>query len=187
VLRQVRPGHKHGPVTWTAPEQPRTDPPTVSGERAALESWLEYHRSTLLAKCQGLTGEQLAQRAVPPSSLSLLGLVRHLTDVERAWFRIRSAGESGLVFRYVTDEFPDGDFDLAEPSGAEGDLAAYRQECDLARAAMAGRSLDDTFFHPRYAADVDLRWVYLHMIEEYARHNGHADLLRERIDGVTGD
>jgi hypothetical protein len=174
-------------VTWTAPDQSRTDPPTVAGERAALESWLEYHRGTLLGKCQGLTGEQLAERAVPPSSLSLLGLVRHLTDVERAWFRIRSAGEPGLSFRYSSAEFPDGDFELAEPSGAEADLAAYREECELARAAMVGRSLDDTFFHQRYGATIDLRWVYLHMIEEYARHNGHADLLRERIDGVTGD
>jgi hypothetical protein len=174
-------------MTWTAPDQPRTDPPTVAGERAALEGWLDFHRNTLLVKCQGLTGAQLAQRAVPPSSLSLLGLVRHMTDVERAWFRIRSAGETGLAFRYCTDEFPDGDFDFAEPPGAEADLAAYRQECELARAAMVGRSLDGTFFHQRYGHTLDVRWVYLHMIEEYARHNGHADLLRERIDGVTGD
>ncbi len=173
-------------MTWTAPEQTRTDPPTVAGERAALEGWLDFHRSTLLGKCQGLTGEQLAQRAVPPSSLSLLGLVRHMTDVERAWFRIRSAGETGLGFRYAADELPDADFDLAEPSGAKAALAAYQEERELARAAMAGRSLDDTFFHDRYGRTLDLRWVYLHMIEEYARHNGHADLLRERIDGVTG-
>jgi uncharacterized damage-inducible protein DinB len=173
-------------VTWTAPDQSRTDPPTVAGERAALEGWLDYHRSTLLAKCQGLTGEQLAERSVPPSSLSLLGLVRHMTDVERAWFRIRSAGEPGLGFRYQTDGFPDADFDFGEPSGAEADLTAYREECELARAAMVGRSLDDTFVDERDGTTYDVRWVYLHMIEEYARHNGHADLLRERIDGVTG-
>jgi hypothetical protein len=110
-----------------------------------------------------------------------------MTDVERAWFRIRAAAEPGLAFRYSTAEFPDGDFDFAEPSGAEADLAAFRQECELARAAVAGRSLDGTFFHQRYGATIDLRWVYLHMIEEYARHNGHADLLRESIDGQTGD
>jgi Protein of unknown function (DUF664) len=186
VLRRPRPGHKLGRVTWTAPDQTRTDPPAVAPERAALEGWLEYHRSTLLVKCQGLTGEQLAQRAVPPSSLSLLGLVRHMTDVERAWFRIRAAAEPGLGLRYATDEFPDGDFDFAEPSGAEADLAAYREECELARAVMVGRPLDGTFFHQRDQVTIDLRWVYLHMIEEYARHNGHADLLRERVDGVTG-
>jgi len=174
-------------VTWTAPDVTRPDPPTVSGERAALDSWLDFHRSTLLRKCQGLTGGQLARRAVPPSSLSLLGLVRHMTDVERAWFRMRAAGEPGLSFRYSTGEFPDGDFDFAEPPGAEADLAAFRQECDLARAAVVSRALDDTFVHERDRATIDLRWVYLHMIEEYARHNGHADLLREQIDGVTGD
>ncbi len=172
-------------MTWTAPDQPRADPPTVAGERAALDGWLDFHRDTLLGKCHGLTGEQLAARAVPPSSLSLLGLVRHMTDVERAWFRIRSAGESSLGFRYATDLSPDADFDDTDPSGAEADLAAYREECELARAAMRGRPLDGTFFHERYRRTLDLRWVYLHMIEEYARHNGHADLLRERIDGVT--
>ena len=165
----------------------RPDPPTVSGERAALDAWLDFHRSTLLYKCQGLTGGQLAQRTVPPSSLSLLGLVRHMADVERVWFRVRVAAEPGLRPRHWTDEFPDGDFDLAEPSGAEADFAAFRQECDLARAAAAGRPLDGTFVHERDGSTIDLRWVYLHMIEEYARHNGHADLLRERIDGVTGD
>jgi hypothetical protein len=163
------------------------DPPTVADERAALDSWLEYHRSTLLHKCQGLTGEQLARRAVPPSSLSLLGLVRHMAEVERAWFRRRVAGQAGLGYLYCSDEFPDGDFDLAETDGAEAGFAAFRQECDLARAAAAGRPLDGTFHHERYPATIDLRWVYVHMIEEYARHNGHADILREQIDGVTGD
>jgi hypothetical protein len=174
-------------VTWTAPEVSRVDPPTVADERAALDGWLEYHRSTLLYKCQGLTGEQLARRAVPPSSLSLLGLVRHMTEVERAWFRRRVAGQAGLGYVYCSDEFPDGDFDLAAPDGAETAFAAFRQECDLARASAAGRPLDGTFKHERYAVPIDLRWVYVHMIEEYARHNGHADLLREQIDGATGD
>jgi len=174
-------------VTWTAPEVARVDPPTVAGERAALDGWLDYHRSTLLHKCQALAGEQLARRAVPPSSLSLLGLVRHMTEVERAWFRRRVAGQTGLGSLYCSDEFPDGDFDLAEPDGAEAGFAAFRQECGLAREAAAGRPLDGTFTHERYHRPIDLRWVYLHMTEEYARHNGHADLLRERIDGVTGD
>ena len=84
-----------GRMTWTAPQVTRTDPPTVAGERESLETWLDYHRDTLLFKCQGLTGEQLARRAVAPSSLSLLGLVRHMTEVERAWFRIRFAGRAG--------------------------------------------------------------------------------------------
>ena len=93
----------------------------MAGERESLESWLDFHRATLLMKCQGLTGGQLARRAVPPSSLSLLGLVRHMAEVERAWFRRRFAGETGLGYLYVSDEFPDGDFDpdaaMAEAPG----------------------------------------------------------------------
>jgi hypothetical protein len=174
-------------TTWTAPEVPRTYPPLVAGERKSLDGWLDYHRATLLVKCQGLTGEQLARRAVPPSTLSLLGLVRHLTDVERSWFRRRFAGETGLGFRYSTEKYPDGEFDLAGADGAEADFAAFTSECELARAAAAGRSLDETFVHDRDGSTIDLRWVYVHMIEEYARHNGHADLLREQIDGVTGE
>ncbi|HUY45068.1 MAG TPA: DUF664 domain-containing protein [Streptosporangiaceae bacterium] len=102
-------------------------------------------------------------------------------------FRVAFAAEPGLGYRYCSDEFPDGDFDLAEPDGAKADLAAFSQECELARAAAAGHSLDETFTHPRRGTTFDLRWVYVHMIEEYARHNGHADILREQIDGVTGD
>jgi hypothetical protein len=174
-------------MTWTAPEVHRTDPPPVAGERDSLDSWLDFHRATLLMKCQGLTGEQLARRAVPPSSLSLLGLVRHMAEVERAWFRRRVAGHAELGYLYCSDESPDGDFDFAGAASAEADLAALTRECGLARAAAAGRSLDDTFVHESSGITMDLRWVYVHMIEEYARHNGHADLLREQIDGATGD
>ena len=174
-------------MTWTAPEVDRTDPAPVAGERESLDSWLDFHRATLLMKCQGLTGEQLARRAVPPSSLSLLGLVRHMAEVERAWFRRRFAGETGLGYLYCSDEFPDGDFDHAGAAMAEAGLAAFTRECEQARAAAAGRSLDETFVRAHHGTTFDLRWVYVHMIEEYARHNGHADLLREQIDGVTGD
>jgi uncharacterized damage-inducible protein DinB len=165
----------------------RAEPSLTANERDMLDGWLEYHRATLAWKCEGLSDDQLRERAVPPSSLSLVGLVRHMAEVERAWFRRRVAGQSGLAFRYCTDDAPDGDFDLAEPDGAEAGFAAFRQECDLARAAAAGRPLDATFRHERTADEIDLRWVYTHMIEEYARHNGHADILREQIDGATGD
>jgi uncharacterized damage-inducible protein DinB len=174
-------------MTWTAPEVSRTEPPTVAGERAALEGWLDFHRETLLFKCQGLTGEQLVKRAVAPSSLSLLGLVRHMAEVERSWFRRRLAGQDELGFLYCSDAAPDGDFDFAEASEAAADFATFTRECELARQAAEGRSLDDTFRHTGREETIDLRWVYLHMIEEYARHNGHADILREQIDGVTGD
>jgi hypothetical protein len=181
-------GRHHDPVTWIAPDVPRAEPPQVAGERESLETWLDYHRATLLHKCAGLTGDQLATRAVPPSSLSLLGLVRHMAEVERSWFQRRFGGQHELPFLYCSDEVPDGDFDLAEGSGAEADFATFVAECDLARQTAAGRSLDETFLGRRDSTDrtFDLRWAYVHMIEEYARHNGHADFLRERIDGVTG-
>jgi uncharacterized damage-inducible protein DinB len=174
-------------MMWTAPEVARTEPPLVADERTALETWLDYHRETLLFKCQGLSGEQLVRRAVAPSSLSLLGLVRHMAEVERAWFRLRFGGQSGLGYLYCSDEFPDGDFDLTQADDAEADFATFARECQLARQTAQGRSLDETFKHGRLGEDFDLRWVYIHMIEEYARHNGHADILREQIDGETGD
>jgi len=177
---------EHVRVSSKAPEVTRTRPAGPAAERESLQAWLDYHRATLLLKCQGLTGEQLARRAVSPSSLSLLGLVRHMAECEGWWFRRHFRGQTDLAPRYCTDEFPDGDFDLAEPGGAEADFAAFAQEVQLAREATTGRSLDNTFRGPRGDL-LDLRWAYVHMIEEYARHNGHADLLRERIDGVTGD
>ena len=159
----------------------------TADERTALDTWLDYHRETLLFKCQGLTGEQLVQRAVAPSSLTLLGLVRHMAEVERAWFRRRFGRQPDLPHLYITDDMPDGEFDLVDAAQAEADLITFTQECEASRRTAAGRSLDDTFKHPRGDELIDLRWVYIHMIEEYARHNGHADILREQIDGVTGD
>ncbi|MBO0807790.1 MAG: DinB family protein [Actinobacteria bacterium] len=174
-------------MTWTVPEVPRTDPPRISGEREALAAWLDYHRATLLYKCQGLTAEQLKLRAVPPSRLSLLGLVRHMTEVERWWFRIHAA-DTDLPFPYDPDQTGE-EFEALDDADAAATIEAFKQELDLARAAVAGKQLDDVVrshgHHPERTRDI--RWLYLHMIEEYARHNGHADLLRECIDGATGD
>jgi hypothetical protein len=173
--------------TWTAPTVQRREPDLVADERTSLEQWLDYHRSTLLTKCAGLTAEQLKRRAVPPSRLSLLGLVRHMVEVERWWSRMHAKGED-LTFPYD----PDGvglDFEQVDGADAAADLAAFGRECDAARAAVAGRSLDDVVpsrgHHPE--RERDIRWIFVHMIEEYARHNGHADLLRETIDGATGE
>jgi uncharacterized damage-inducible protein DinB len=167
----------------TAPEVQRPDVPRVADERTMLEAWLDYHRATLLMKCAGLSDEQLKRRSAAPSALSLLGLVRHLTDVERGWFRHGVGGEQGPEVEpiYYSDERPEGDFaDLDDPSPAAV-LAAYRQEVERCRTATAAVPLD------QFVGEQSVRWIYLHMIEEYARHNGHADLLRERIDGATGD
>jgi hypothetical protein len=129
----------------------------------------------------------LKEGAVPPSRLSLLGLVRHMTEVERWWFRMHAAGED-IGFPYD----PDGvglDFEEVGGADASADLAAFHVECKAARAAVAGRALDEVVpsrgDHPE--RERDIRWIFVHMIEEYARHNGHADLLREAIDGATGD
>lgn len=137
----------------------------------------------MLYKCEGLDGEQLCRRAVDPSSLSLLGLVRHMADVERSWFRIRFARQE-LQPIFFTRTNQDGDFDDTDPARAEADFATYLTECRLADEDARGHSLDETF--DLRDKTFNLRWIYLHMIEEYARHNGHADLLRERIDGTTG-
>jgi uncharacterized damage-inducible protein DinB len=172
---------------WTAPDVERTEPERVAAERVALEQWLDFHRATLLLKCAGLTAEQLKRRSCPPSNLSLLGLLRHMTEVERWWFRMHAGGED-LTFPYD----PDGaglDFDDVDSADAGADLEAYRQEIEAARAAVDGKDLDlvvpSRGDHPERTRDV--RWIFVHMIEEYARHNGHADLLREAIDGATGD
>jgi hypothetical protein len=174
-------------MTWTAPEIIRDHEPLIADERTMLAGWLDYHRQTLLFKCAGLTAGQLKQRSVPPASLSLLGLVRHMAEVERVWYRRRFAGEQ-VDFLYVDPQHnPDGEFDDVDGADAEADFGTFHTEVELARAAAAGHSLEETFHYPPREADISLRWVHLHMIEEYARHNGHADLLRERIDGVTGD
>ncbi|MEU8241722.1 DinB family protein [Actinoplanes missouriensis] len=171
-------------TTWTAPEAQRVDEPTTGDERAMLQGWLDWHRQTLLSKCAGLTAEQLKVASAEPSNLTLLGLVRHMTEVERSWFRQRAAGQD-VPDLYSSPDNPDGDFDDVAQADAEADLAAFRAELELADAAAAGLSLDSEFTGRRN--QISVRWVYLHMIEEYARHNGHADLIRERIDGATGD
>ena len=172
--------------TWTAPAVERTESPNVAPERTAAEALLDYFRQTLLWKCAGLSADQLKQRSVPPSSLSLLGLVRHMAEVERVWFRTRVAGEDvGPI--YCSDTRPDGDFDDIDAADAEADFATYQREVDAARAVLAAHDFDDTFTLTRPEATIDVRALVLHMIEEYARHCGHADLIRECIDGATGD
>jgi uncharacterized damage-inducible protein DinB len=173
-------------MAWTAPRADRDRVPPVADERQMLEAWLDFHRQTLLAKCAGLTADQLRQRAAPPSTLSLLGLLRHMAEVERGWFRRRVNGED-IDFQFSSEEDPDGEFDHVDTADAERDFAAYQAEIEAARRAAAGHGLDETFYHVHREVDMSVRWVYLHMIEEYARHNGHADLLRERIDGETGE
>ncbi len=166
----------------------RTIPPTVpAGERESLEDWLEFHRATLLMKCEGLNPDQLVTESCSPSGLSLMALVRHLTEVE-SWFHSFD-GRPDLAMPEDEDAF--------EPAAehVRRDFASYQLSVERARAAAAAHDLGDVIEQPHWVADdhprvmrpTSLRWVYQHMIEEYARHNGHADLIRERIDGVVGD
>lgn len=163
----------------------RVDPPLLASEREMLVAWLDWHRATLALKCEGLSDAQLAERSVPPSRLSLLGLVRHMAEVERGWFR-RGVGGEDAPPGYYTDANPDGDFEDVDSADVAEAFATWRADCDRAREIVAAApSLDVTFSGT--TRQYSLRWVLVHMIEEYARHNGHADLLRERIDGSVGD
>jgi uncharacterized damage-inducible protein DinB len=167
----------------------RIEPPLAAQEREMLDAWLDYHRATLAIKCEGLTDDQLRTQAVPPSSLSLLGLVRHMGEVERGWFR-RAVGNEQAPPRYYSDENPDGDFDDVGDADVAEAFSYWQGECAHARECVAAApSLDVTSNGRRGGQNesFSLRWIMLHMIEEYARHNGHADLLRERIDGTVGD
>ena len=173
------------PAVWTAPTFERQENAPCGTERESLERFLDWHRESLLWKCGGLTGEQLASRPLPSTSLTLLGLVRHMALVERWWFRMRFDGHMELEQIFTTEEDPDGDFHNGTADSAEADFAVFREEVELARQACEGRGLDEMFEGRKHT--LTLRWVYLHMIEEYARHLGHADLLREAIDGATGE
>jgi uncharacterized damage-inducible protein DinB len=151
-----------------------------------LEAWLDFHRITLERKCSDLTPEQLRRRAVPPSLLSLLGLVRHMAEVERGWFRRALANEDAPP-HYRSEQEPNAAFTNVDGADVAEAFATWRAECAHARTVVASFSDLDTM--GRDAARPgrpSVRWVLVHMIEEYARHNGHADLLREVIDGVVG-
>ncbi len=165
----------------------RSLPPFRVDERATLTSFLDFQRATLEMKCHGLDEEQLRRRAVPPSALSLLGIVRHMADVERNWFRPLLEGvEMEPIFGAGMDF--DAAFREVDAADTEESFARWRAECEHARELVAkAPSLDVTGLRgTEEKYEFSLRWVLTHMIEEYARHNGHADLLRERIDGVTG-
>lgn len=167
------------------PDIERPDPPLAADEHAMLGHWLDWHRATLQHKCSGLNAEELSRTSCPPSNLSLLGLLRHLADVERGWFQRGSGREAPPI--YYSDADPEADIELRGPvtdHDVRSAFSTWREECQTSREILAGiASLDDTLA----TRDHTWRWVVIHMIEEYARHNGHADLLREAIDGATGE
>ncbi|NIZ90771.1 DinB family protein [Kineosporiaceae bacterium B12] len=156
-------------------------------ERAVLDHWLDLYRDTLLLKVAGLDAEQLVRRAVPPSTMSLAGIVRHLTEVEAYWLRVVLLDEQDVPDYYCVPDSPDGDFDDVDAATAADDVAAYRAELVTTRANTASwTDLAAPVRGLRRGRPVNLRWILTHLVEEYARHLGHADLLREAVDGRTG-
>ena len=165
----------------------RIDPPAIADEKTTSVAFLDYHRQTMLLKCAGLTPAQLVSRSAPPSSLCLLGLVRHLTEVEFGWLHARFAGEPDREI------YGPGDADLDVSEADEQSVAAafalYAEFVAMSQQILAEASLDDITAqaHPRTGENFSLRWILAHLLEEYARHNGHADLFREAIDGAVGE
>lgn len=166
---------------------PRPEPPTQGDERTTLTAFLRWQRDTLELKCSGLNAADLARRSVEPSTMSLLGLVRHMAEVERNWFRRVMAGQDAPS-HYVTQADPDGAFDgvVPDPELVAEAWNTWRAEVAFAERFVAEAPDLDVTGNAGRQGTVSLRWVLVHMVEEYARHNGHADLLRERIDGAVG-
>ena len=172
---------------WSEPgTDPREGLPPGRGEREVLAQYLDHYRMTLELKCEGLTAAQLATRSVPPSTMSLLGLVRHLARVEHSWWRRVIEGHADLPRLYRTDADPDLDFNGADPDDETVADAwrSWHEEVDHAREVYADLDLDAPV--EVHGDDVETRDIVVHLVEEYARHLGHADLLRECIDGRTG-
>ncbi len=166
----------------------RPEPDLRPDERTALTQFLDYYRNSLELKVEGLTDAQAATASCPPSILTLTGLVRHMAEVERHWFRRCFRGDDAPPI-YYTDERPDGDLDLVdEHTSLARAVDVWREEIRIADEVLAMvTDLDALAARPRHGQELNMRWILVHMIEEYARHCGHADLLRERIDGVVGD
>lgn len=172
---------------WADPEDdPRANLEAGTGEKAVLAQYLDHFRLTFEMKCEGLDADQLARRSVPPSTMSLLGLLRHLASVEHAWFRRFIEGQQELPRLY---ESPDGDLDfngaVADDAVVADAWATWRAEVVHAREVYAGLDDPGEMVGP-VGERAELREIVVHMIEEYARHCGHADLLRECIDGRVG-
>lgn len=172
-----------------APGRARPVPPSYADERATLEGRLEFGRATLELKCSGLDDEQARRASVAPSSMTLLGLVRHMAEAERSWFQRVFAG---LDVPWLYGDGMEDGFDVGPEHGLEEAPATWRAQVAHSRELIAGASLEDTGLLPEADAGqlggerrVSLRWILIHMTGEYARRNGHADLIRERIDGAT--
>jgi uncharacterized damage-inducible protein DinB len=162
----------------------RSEPAFIGTEREMLERWLDFHRTTLLLKCEGLTEDQRKARPVSTSKLSLHGLVRHMGEVERNWFQRVLTRNPSIPPIWATPDRDDSELVPLDDAAWAEDVARWQEECQRSRATASRFSLEDTGL--RHGQPCSLRWIYVHMIEEYARHNGHADLIREMTDGAVG-
>jgi uncharacterized damage-inducible protein DinB len=162
----------------------RREPGFELDERAMLEGWLEFHRTTLEIKCEGLDDAVRKARPVPTSRLSLHGLVRHMAEVERNWFQRTLLQRSDAAPIWYDPRIEDSELVPLDDANWASDLSTWRAECAASRDAARTFALEDTGV--RHGEPCSLRWIYTHMIEEYARHNGHADLIRELLDGTVG-
>jgi hypothetical protein len=162
----------------------RAEPPFLLNERQMLEAWLEFHRMTLLLKCEGLDDAARKALPVPTSKLSLHGLMRHMAEVERSWFRRTLLREPDAPRIFADEAIQDSELVPLDNANWECDLLTWQAECEASRRAAGDHNLDDIGI--RQGEPCPMRWIYVHMIEEYARHNGHADLIRELVDGSVG-
>ena len=157
----------------------------MAGERRRVTAYLEYYRATVEMKSRGLTPEQAWARSMPPSTMSLHGVVRHLASVERWWFQ-QNFERRDVPFLFFAEGQPDLDFNPPADADFAADLETWRAECTVSRDIVAAHEFDDTARPLDWYEDVDLRWLMLRMITEYAQHCGHVDLLREGVDGRIG-
>jgi uncharacterized damage-inducible protein DinB len=166
-------------------EDPRRQEPTyLLGDRSMLEAWLDFHRTTLLMKCEGLDDAARKRRPVDSSLLSLHGLLRHMAEVERGWFRRVLLRQPDFPSLWYDPAIADSELVPLDDADWDTDVAQWEAECEASRSAAADHQLEDTGL--KDGEPCSLRWIYVHMIEEYARHNGHADLIREMVDGQVG-
>lgn len=169
----------------TAPAD-RTAPDPHADELDLLVQFLDYHRATIVGKCEGLDDDQLRTASAPPSNLTLLGLLRHLTDVERQWWvRVLDGGAAPPL--YYSEDDPDGDFDSLESASVAQVRARYRDQLAESRRVLATFADGGEVARRTTGFRPSLRWVLVHLVEEYARHNGHADVIRQALDGATGE
>jgi hypothetical protein len=159
------------------------DPSPAAPERVILDEFLNYYRVVFRRKVEGVGDDAARTAPCPPSELTIMGLVRHMAEVERSWFQRGITGEDAAPI-YYSDDDPDGDFHVGPTDTLDEALHTWQAEVELAQTIAAGAELDDL---DRLREQYSVRWILVHMIEEYARHCGHLDLIREAIDGATGD